>query len=112
MTHFLLSVYTNDLKDALKSAQVVVIGSQLMIYHSADNYQGLKEVLRKESKAVRDWLRKNRMVLKTFTSTRIKSEELVKKIQTCLNLKLISEFNWIGIVGVLLHDAPHLVWTI
>lgn len=114
MTHFLFSVYTNDLKVALESAHVVVSGSKLMMYHSADDYEGLKEVLRDESEVVRGWLRENRMVLKTFTSTRIKKKDPVKQIQTRLRSTLrvnVEEFNWIGVLGVLLHDAPHLVWT-
>lgn len=67
-----------------------------------------------ESEIVRGWLRENSMVLKTFTSTVIRTTTQVKKIQTLLRATLsvnVQEFNWIGILGVLLHDAPHLVWT-
>lgn len=112
MTHFLFSVYTNDLKVALKS--VVVSGSQLMIYHTAINYKGLKVALRKKSELVRNWLREKRMVLKTSTSAQIRSKTQVKQIQTHLRSTLsvnVKEFNWIKVLRVLLHDAPHLVWT-
>lgn len=114
MTHFLFSVYTNDLKVALKSAHVVVSNSKLMMYHSEKKHQDLQELLRDESEIVRGWLRENSMVLKTFTSTVIRTTTQVKKIQTLLRATLsvnVQEFNWIGILGVLLHDAPHLVWT-
>lgn len=110
MTQFLFSVYTNDLKVTLKSADVIVSGGQLMIYHSEKKYQELQEVLRDESEVVRGWLRENGMVLKTFTSTVIKKNEPVMKIRTWLNFRVSSEFNWIRVLGVLLHDAPHLVW--
>lgn len=117
MTHFLFSVYTNDLKSSLEQkesvAHIVVSGSKLMIYHSAD-YSFLKIVLRKTSEIVHRWLRENRMVLKTFTLAMIKSKNQVTEIQRRLkstrNLD-VEEFNWIRVLGLLLHDAPHLVWT-
>lgn len=114
MTHFLFFVYTNNLKVTLKSARVVVSSSKLMMYHSEKKHQDLQEVLRDESEIVRGWLRENSMVLKTFTSTVIRTTTQVKKIQTLLRSTLsvnVQEFNWIRILGVLLHDAPHLVWT-
>lgn len=88
MTHLLFSVYTNDLKVALKSAHVVVSSSKLMMYHSEKKHQDLQEVLRDESEIVRGWLRENSMVLKTFTSTVIRTMTQVKKIQTLLRSTL------------------------
>lgn len=110
MTHFLLSVYTNT----LKCPYVVVSGSQLMIYHAAENYEDLKRELTDKSDHVRRWLRGNRMVLKTFTSTVIKKKQHLEEIQIRLQSTLtvnVEEFNWIRVLRVLLHKTPHWVWT-